>query len=686
MDKFLEHLLHEFERPFDNSVLIFSVILLIILLAPIALRQLRIPGIIGLIISGVIIGPHGINIIEQNAAVDLFSTIGLLYIMFIAGLELDLKEFSKNRHKSLIFGFLTFIFPLAIGLPVCLYLLDYGFMTSLLTASMFATHTLVAYPIVSRLGVSKNEAVAITVGGTILTDTAVLIILAVVTGATSGGLNNELWIRLGISFVAFVAFVVLVVPAVSAWFFKRWEDEKHSHYIYVLAVVFICAFVAEIAGLEPILGAFAAGLMLNKFIPHTSALMNRIEFVGNSLFIPFFLISVGMLVDVSVLLQGPAALVVAATLTGVSLAGKWVASWLTALFLKYTGHQRNVIFGLSSAHAAATLAVILVGYRIGIIDENILNGTVILILITCLVASFVTENAAKAMVLQEDTMDPTTSLYHEEKILVPISNPETMERLIDFAFTIKNPIYDAPIYGLAVVDDDEKAQVKLAESRKILEKAITVAAAADQQIEVITTIDHNVSDGIRRVSKEVAATDIVLGSSSRAAFSEMFFGSFIRNLVKNTQQEVMIYNPSMALNVHQAIRVVCPVYSEREYGFQGWLEKVMRLAGALTVNTYIYCTEKTFSHIKHYVTEKKLSNKLEHIDLNRWEDFLVMAKDFKVNDMIVVVAPRKGNVSYRSEIDVIPNKLTRHFNNFSYIVVYPKIENIQHQSELSEYV
>ncbi|WP_224999462.1 cation:proton antiporter [Cesiribacter sp. SM1] len=674
MEQFLELLHHEFERPFENSVLIFSVILLIILLSPIVLRKLRIPGIIGLIVSGVIIGPHGLYMIEQNSAVNLFSTIGLLYIMFIAGLELDLKEFSKNRHKSLIFGFFTFILPLAIGLPVCMYLLDYGFLTSLLTASMFATHTLVAYPIVSRLGVSKNEAVAITVGGTILTDTAVLIILAVVTGAVSGGLTSQLWIRLGISFAAFVAFVVLVIPTISSWFFKRWEDEKHAHYIYVLTVVFFCAFVAEIAGLEPILGAFAAGLVLNKFIPHTSALMNRIEFVGNSLFIPFFLISVGMLVDISVLMQGPMALIVAAALTLVSLGGKWIAAYLTSLFLKYSTAQRNVIFGLSSAHAAATLAVILVGYRIDIIDENILNGTIILILITCLVASFVTESAGVKMALQEDQMDPTTSPDHEEKILVPISNPDTMERLIDFALTIKNPVYNAPIYGLAVVEDDEKAQVKLAESRKILEKALNHAVSSDQHIEVITTIDRNVSDGIRRVTKEVDATEIVIGSSPQAAFTDVFFGSFTQHLVDSTHQEVIIYNPSLALNVHKAIRVVCPPYSEREYGFQSWLEKVMRLAGALTVNTYVYSSAATFEHIQRYVEDNKLSNGVEHVSTSSWEDFTTMAKSFKENDIIVVVSPRKGSISYRPMIDAIPVKLNKRFRDYSYIVVYPKVE------------
>jgi Kef-type K+ transport system membrane component KefB len=681
MEKFLELLQHEFERPFQNSVLIFSIILLIILLAPIALRNLRIPGIIGLILSGVLIGPHGLNMIQQNSAIVLFSTIGLLYIMFIAGLELDLKEFSKNRHKSLLFGFLTFIFPLGIGLPVCYYLLGYGFLTSLLTASMFATHTLVAYPIVSRLGVSKNEAVAITVGGTILTDTAVLIILAIVTGSASGGLTAELWLRLGISFTIFVLFVLLVIPPVSRWFFKRWEDEKHTHYIYVLFVVFLCAFVAELASLEPILGAFAAGLVLNRYIPHTSSLMNRIEFVGNSLFIPFFLISVGMLVDISVLLQGPMALIVAATLTIVALAGKWIASWVTALIYKYTAAQRNVIFGLSSAHAAATLAVILVGYRIDIIDENILNGTIILILITCLVASFVTENAGKSMALQEDLIDPTTSFMHEERLLVPISNPDTMERLVDFALTIKNPVYTTPLVGLAVVADDEKAQIKLAESRKILEKAISHAIAADQHIDVIATIDQNVSDGIKRVIKEIAATDIILGSSPQASLSDMFFGNTIQNLIHSTSLELLVYNPSLPLNVHQNIRVICPRHSEREFGFDGWMEKIMRLASALTLTTYFYCSEKTYAHIVDFLKVNKLSNAVAHEPFENWEDFLSLAREFRNSDMVVVVSPRRGSVSHEPAIEALSTKIGRHLKHHSYLIVCPKVPDGQNYQE-----
>jgi Kef-type K+ transport system membrane component KefB len=378
MIEFFQHLLHEFEIPLKNPVLIFSLILFIILLSPILLRKLNIPGIIGLIISGVIIGPHGLNILAKNSAVDLFSTIGLLYIMFIAGLELDLNEFKANKNKSLLFGLFTFIIPLSIGFPVCHYLLGYDFNASFLTASMFATHTLVAYPIVSKFGVSKNQAVAITVGGTILTDTAVLIILAVIIGKSKGSLDQEFWIRLGVSLAIFSAIMFLIIPRIAKWFFRKLESEKHSHYIFVLSVVFFAAFLAEVAGVEAIIGAFVAGLALNKLIPHSSALMNRIEFIGNSLFIPFFLISVGMLVDVSVIMNGPTAIIIALTLSAVAIFGKWIAALFTQLIFKYTGAQRQLIFGLSGAHAAATLAVILVGYNNNIIDENILNGTIIL--------------------------------------------------------------------------------------------------------------------------------------------------------------------------------------------------------------------------------------------------------------------------------------------------------------------
>lgn len=675
MEDFLREVLHEFRTPFENSVLVFSLILLIILLAPVLLKRLRIPGIIGLIISGTLIGPHGLYLIEQNSAVKLFSTIGLLYIMFIAGLELNLGEFKKNKNKSLVFGLLTFTLPIAIGFPVCYYLLGYAFDASLLTASMFATHTLIAYPIVSRLGISKNEAVAVTVGGTIFTDTAVLVILAIISGSATGGSPNELWIRLGVSFFIFLLFVVFAVPRIAAWFFKRLEDEKNAHFIFVLSVVFICAFIAELAGLEPIIGAFAAGLTLNRLIPHTSSLMNRIEFVGNSLFIPFFLISVGMLIDVRVLTQGPQALIVAAALTIVALTGKWVAARLTTVIFKFTPVQGKLIFGLSSAHAAATLAVILVGFNLKIIDENILNGTIILILVTCLVASFITEDAGKKLALQLDEEEPEHGTDTGQRILVPISNPATMERLIDFAITVKDAKSRSPIVGLSIVEDDDKAQGKIVQARKMLEKAITHAAAADQKIEITATIDQNVTNGIKRVTRETFVTDIVMGWPSKTKLVDLIFGKTFESVVNQTYQTVFITRFMLPLNVHQSIHLLCPHLVEKEVGFHRWIEAILRTATRLSLKIHLHSTLETFNEIKAYISKYKITVPVEFMESRDISDLSKFKRMVHTNDIVVLASARRGKLSYTPFLDVLPGKMIKTFQDNSLIFIYPETDS-----------
>lgn len=394
-----DHALQQLHLPLTNPVAIFTLVLFIILLAPILMAKIKVPDIVGFIIAGAIIGPYGLNWLTKNLAIELFATIGLLYIMFIAGMELNLTAFKRQQHKSFVFGALTFSIPIAIGFPVCYYLLGYPLLTTLLTASMFATHTLIAYPIISKYKLSENEAVSVTVGGTILTDTAVLIILAVIIGAKNGGLTSAFWLQLIVSFTAFVLIVFFVIPMVSKWFFSKPESSKTSHFIFILTGMFFSAFLAQMAGLEPIIGAFIAALALNRLIPRPSKLFNNIEFIGNAIFIPIFLISVGMVVNLHVFFNGAGALMVAISLTVAALAGKWLSAYTTQQIFNYSGTQRKLMFGLSSSHAAATLAIILIGYKNKIIDNVILNGTVVLILVTCIVASVTTERAAKKLAL-----------------------------------------------------------------------------------------------------------------------------------------------------------------------------------------------------------------------------------------------------------------------------------------------
>lgn len=675
MTDFFEKLLHEFDLPLENPVLIFSLILFIILLSPILLRKLNIPGIIGLIISGVIIGPFGLNILEKSSAIDLFSTIGLLYIMFIAGLELDMNEFKSNKNKSLLFGFFTFIFPLSIGFPVCYYLLGYDFNASLLTASMFATHTLVAYPIVSKLGIAKNQAVAITVGGTILTDTAVLIILAVIMGNSEGSLNQEFWIRLGVSLTIFSAIMFLVIPKISKWFFKKLESEKHSHYIYVLSIVFFAAFLAEVSGVESIIGAFVAGLALNKLIPHSSALMNRIEFIGNSLFIPFFLISVGMLVDVRVILSGPGALLIAITLSVVAITGKWLAALFTQLVFKYSKAQRQLIFGLSSAHAAATLAVILVGYKADILDDNILNGTIILILITCIIASFATEKAAKQIVI--DTEDDSSDLVsangiHNEHILLPIANVESIEKLLDFSIFIKDPKSANPVSILSVVSNNQEAEMNMLKARNKLEDFVRQAAASETKVNVITTIDYNIASGISRISREIIADIIILGWPRHLGLIDKLIGEKVNGIINNSDKTTFICHFEKQLILHKKIIIAAPPLTERENGFEQWVLKISKLAQELSISIEIHCNDLSKISFKRFIRKAKINADIKFFQFDSWEDFLILSRSINQDDLIILIAARKGSASFFNILETLPSKLEKHFKRNSRIVIYPQ--------------
>ncbi|MGC9150411.1 MAG: cation:proton antiporter [Microbacter sp.] len=680
---FFQELAKQFTLPLTNPVLIFSLILFIILLTPILLKRFHIPSIIGLIISGVVIGPYGFNILSQNSAVDLFSTIGLLYIMFMAGLELDLNEFKINKHKSLVFGFFTFIIPLTIGFPVCYYGLGYNFDTSFLTASMFATHTLLTYSIVSRFGLAKNQAVAITVGGTILTDTGVLLILSVIKENHYGALSEVFWIRIGVSIILFSIVLFLIIPRVSTWFFRKLENEKYAHYIYVLSVVFFSAFLATVSGLEPIIGAFAAGIALNRLIPSSSALMNRIDFIGNTLFIPFFLISVGMLVDVHIIFQGANTIIIALTLSSVAIVGKWLAAFFTQTIFHYSKNQRQIIFGLSSSHAAATLAVIIVGYRAGIIDQNILNGTIILILITSIVASFATERAAKKMIVQgesEQLDSSTLQMMKHEHILMPVANVDNMNNLLEFVMLIKDKKSIHPVSVLTVIPNTHDAEIRLLKAKMSLEKFVSQASAAEVKTNVLTTIDHNALSGITRIAREIMADLIVVGWPQRTGFFPKIMNEKTENLINYTDKALFISHFEHPLAAHKQIMLLVPPLAELEPGFEFWARKIGILAKELSVSIDFYGEQKTFDHLHNTLKNRNINITITYHLFEEWEDFLVLSRFIKAEDLVILVGARKGSVSYLSYLDAIVLKINKYFAENSKIVIYPQ------QTDLSEMI
>ncbi len=673
MDSINFNIADHIELPVNNPVLIFAIILFIILISPVILKKFRVPGILGLIVSGIIIGPNGLNIISDSQAINLFATIGILFLMFIAGLDLDQQQYQRTRNKSLLFGLLTYTVPFLIGLPVCYYLLDFNLITSLMISNMFATHTMVSYPIVTRLGLSRNEAVAVATGGTVITDTLVLFVLAVISGTVTGGSGIHLYVTLLLSFILFLLFMVYVVPPVSRWAFRRLEDDNYSQFIYVALVVFICAVLAEAAGLEPIIGAFAAGFILNTIIPAQSILRNRIDFTGNALFIPFFLISVGMIVDLKVVVAGPLPLIIAATLTIVALAGKWAAAEITSRLLHFSPDQRHLLFGLTSSHAAAILAVIMVGYRIGIIDDNVINGTIILILVTCFVSSLVTEVAGRKMALGAEQDSLMGSKADQETIIISLSNPQNMERLIDLALTLKKKNHNNLMYGLCVVNDDEDAAKKLSMARSTLEQAGSRALAAGRKIEPVATIDSNVASGIKRVAREKSATDIIIGTPGKSNLADILFGRPLEQLAANSPQTIFIYNAVNPINLHKNVVLFLPPNAEKESRFRSIIDKVIRIAegNSIPLNSYSY--GKTYTAIDQHIKKTKspvLHNFVTITQGRETTDIRLLAGD---DDLLVIFSPQRGSLSWDQSYDAFMKKILRTTVDISYLIINPGI-------------
>lgn len=682
--KEFQNLIGEFKLPLENPILTFSILLMIILFSPIILRKVKIPALIGLIISGIIIGPNGFQLISEanmkTGFVNMFARIGLLYIMFMAGLELDMQEFKRYRNKSLTFGALTFFIPLLLGYPICRYALELNELASLLTASMFATHTLVAYPIISKFGISKMEAVAIAIGGTILTDTAVLIILAVISGSDNGVINTSVLVHLAITLSIFSVIMFWGVPRVAKWFLSKLESEKASQFIFVLSILFFAAFLAEVAGIEGIIGAFVAGLVMNRLIPHSSALMNRIEFIGNALFIPFFLISIGMVVNVKELTNDPWAWAVAGILSAFAIFSKFMAALITQLIFKLSRPERQIIFGLSTAHAAATLAVINVGYTMGILNIEIVNGTVILILITSMTASFVAENAGRKLRISQTKNEPLEGpSMRSQHVLVAANELFGNESLLDFSVLITDKTVMNPISVVSVLENDEEAEMRIRRSRKHIDDFITHYNSGEIKVHAMATIDQNLSSGIARVSKELAADIVLINDNSKVKLFKRLIGDDRENLLNVCAKTVFFCRFNHAFSAYRKIAVVCPMYAELEQDCNQWLERIMRISKELNLDIDVYSTRETFEKVKAYRTYRKFSADLTHFPILSPEDLLESLETFPENQLLISVFARSGSVSAFAGMESLPQRMEKENANIDHIFIYPS----QSASDLS---
>jgi len=684
-------LLNIFETtlPLTNPVLKFLLILVIILFAPIILNKIKIPHLLGLIIAGAVIGPYGINLMERDSSIILSGTAGLLYIMFLAGLEIDLGDFKKNSKKSLVFGLYTFTIPMLLGILSGIYVLGFSIATSVLLASMFASHTLIAYPLISKLGVAKNKAVNITVGGTMITDTLALLVLAVIVGMTTGEVNTEFWVRFSVSILVFGLIVMLLFPVIGRWFFKRFNDNV-SQYIFVLVMVFLGAVLAEMAGIEAIIGAFLAGLALNRLITHTSPLMNRIEFVGNAIFIPFFLIGIGMLIDYRAFFKDFETIKVASVMIVVATSAKFLAAWITQKTYKFSVDERRLIFGLSNAQAAATLAAVLVGYNIIIgeteagepirlLNESILNGTILMILFTCTIASFVAQKGANNIALLENT-EMADEKDSQEKILIPISNIETTDELINLGVTIKSKKNKDGLYALNIVVNNTIEGSSDKYAKKILNKAAIAASATDNLVHELLRYDLNIVNGITSVAKEHKITDLILGLHINKGISDSFLGNLTEGILTKCNTTTLVYKPAQPFGTIKRHIIIVPENAEKEIGFPFWLIKIWNIARNSGAKLLFYANNETLKLIQEIQSKHPIESEFEEFD--DWNDFLILARNFHKDDNLIIVLSRKDRPSYHSSMSRIPSYLNNYFKETSYILIYPMQAGVAETSQI----
>lgn len=662
--------------PITDPTLIFFVVLLMILLSPIIMGRLRIPHIIGMVLAGVIVGKYGLNILERDASFELFGRVGLYYIMFLAGLEMDMEGLKKNRTRVIVFGLLTFLVPFAMTYFMGVSLLSYTPLAALLLSAIMASNTLIAYPIVGRYGLTRHTSSTLSVGSSMMALFMALIVMASIVNSFQGEGGIGFWVLFVVKFFVYSIGLILVIPRLTRWFLRRYSDAV-MQFIFILAVVFLSAALSDAIGLEGIFGAFLSGLILNRFIPRVSPLMNRIEFTGNALFIPYFLIGVGMLINVRLLFQGTHILWVVFCLVLFGTLGKAIAAYLAAGVFRMPRLAGHMMFGLTSAHAAGAIAMVMVGRRLEIspgvylFGDEVLNGIVIMILFTCVISTVVTEWAAQRLRLKEKKEPELVKTVNDEKILIPVKYPEYADNLVSMATMMRNPKLKRELVALNVVYDDVNMRHNQAEGQRLLEHLQHLASASDVPMTTQVRIAANIANGIKHAFKEFQASEILMGLHFHHNISKGFWGEFTRSLYNGLSHQIIITRIMQPLNTVRRIQVVVPSRAEFEPGFYRWLERLARMTENLECRIIFHGRKDTLQLINEYIHNNFSSVRAEYVPMKHWNELPDLATKVSKDHLFVIVTARKGTISYKSAMERLPDEVNRYFKGKTLMIIFP---------------
>lgn len=689
--------------PITDPTLIFFVVLLIVLFAPIIMGKLRIPHIIGMVLAGIVVGKYGLNILERDSSFELFGRVGLYYIMFLAALEMDMEGMKKNKSRLLIYGLLTCFVPFTLTYLMSIHLLHYSTKSSLLLSCIMASNTLIAYPIVSRYGLQQKPSVTLSVGSSMLSLLIALVILAGLVASFGEHDGILFWIFFAAKFAAYCGFMIFLIPRLTRWFLRRYSDAV-MQFIFVMAMLFMSAALSQIVGIEGVFGAFFAGLILNRYIPHISPLMNRLEFIGNALFIPYFLIGVGMLINVNLLFQGGHILWVIFCIVFFGTLGKAIAAYAACLGFRLPLSSGHMMFGLTSAHAAGSIAMVMVGMNILIgpntylVNDDMLNGVVIMILFTCIISSLLTDWSSQKIVLRDKELPEAEDEKkgNDEKILIPVRYPEYADNLMDLALLVRNQKLNRGLVCLNVVYDDKDMRYNQEQGRQLLDHCSQLAAATDVMTQTQVRIAANIANGIKHAFNEFQCSEIIIGMHMHPERSPKFWGEFHQSLFNGLSRQIIMARVIQPLNTIRRIQVAVTSRAEFEPGFYRWLERLSRMAGNLDCRIQFHGRTETLALINEYIQNRHHEVRADYALMNHWNEMPQLAAQISNDHMLVVITARKGTVSYKTALERLPEEITRFFSGTNLMIIFPDqygdssgdqltFAEPQHQEEISAY-
>ena len=653
--------------PVTEPTWIYLGVLSIVLFAPLLFNRLRMPHIIGMILAGLLIGPNGLNILDRDDSFELFGEVGLFYIMFLASLEINMQEMKQAKGGALLMGLAVFAIPMGLGILANTFILKYdNLLTSILLASMYASYTLISYPIVARYGLSRLRCVNFVVGGTVITDTLTLFVLAIIVGMSKGEANGWFVLLMLVKLIAVGAIIIFLFPRIARYFFRNYNDSV-IQYIFVMMLLFLGAGLMKLAGMEGILGAFVTGLVLNRLIPHSSPLMRRIDFVGNAIFIPFFLIGVGMMIDVSVLFKGGGSLIVAAVMVATALTGKWIASFLVSKVYRMSSDERNLMFGLSTSQAAATLAAAIVGNKIGLLNDDVLNGTILLILVTCIVSSITSDRASRKLILSGKALNAPKAVS-SKKTLLALANPSMVDRLMDLALLVRKENSQIPLSAITVVLDEDKQRQN--DGAKVLDQAANIAASVSVPLLTKMRLTTNLAHGIVHEVKENDYRELILGFHKKETANDSFLGNVLPEVLNSLDCQVVMARMNIPLNTVRMIHITFPAKAEFEAGFSYWVEETARMASGLGCRIMYHGHPDTMAKIKLEL-KKHAPIDASFFDTDGGNDLKRLAQVIHNDHLLIIVSARKGSISYRPSLDHIFVQLQRDYQDTSILLIYP---------------